>query len=330
MPNYTIQQFWKPRLPIAPVPSATLVRGWSIESDGLTTFKEAPLALSIELSSDSDPEHSPILLVSAPGAVGKSTLARQIAYETGAVYIDLAKADPVGGNTLSGGLVRSGLYPQWQAQNTAVLIDGLDEARLRVTQEAFEVFLADVVELSKGRAVPTVLFGRTGAVQDAWLLLSDTAVEIAVLEIGYYGPDASIEFAEARLRAALPDSPHRAPQRRAVQLLLERLREQTESDGDRFAGYAPVLHAVAERVAKARNPAALVAEIERGEQPVTLQTVVSSILERERGKLDTLQFDDPNLASRLYAANEQLDRLVARVYGLGQRFLASNHIRRPV
>jgi hypothetical protein len=45
-----------------------------------------------------------------------------------------------------------------------ILIDALDEARLRVTQEAFEAFLRDVDQLSR-RSMPTVLFGRTGAIR---------------------------------------------------------------------------------------------------------------------------------------------------------------------
>lgn len=314
MSNLTIQDFWKPRLHLERIPSAPLVQGWSFVNEGLETFTEAPLKLSTELSSDVDPERSSILIVSAPGAVGKSTLARQIAFATGAPYLDLAKADPVGGNTLSGGLVRSGLYPDWQAQTTTILIDGLDEARMRVTQEAFEAFLFDVSEISKDRSVPTVLFGRTGAAEYAWLVMADSASEPAVLEIGYYGPEASIDFAEARLRAARPNSAHGAVERTALELLLQRLRDQTESDGDRFAGYAPVLQAVTEWVAHERNPSALVARIKEGAQPVTLQSIVSSILDREHGKLNTLHLEEPKLFDKLYTAEEQLDRLVARVY----------------
>jgi hypothetical protein len=169
------------------------------------------------------------LLISAPGAVGKSTLARQVAFETGAVYVDLAQAEPVGSNTLVGGLVKSQLYDGWQANTVGILIDGLDEARLRVTQEAFEAFLRDVDQLSHGRSVPTALFGRTGAIQDAWLILSDTAV----LEIGYYGPEAAIDFAEAVLRASRPNRAHSITERKAIEQILARLREQTETDGDR-------------------------------------------------------------------------------------------------
>lgn len=316
MLNYSIQDFWRARLPVASAKTATLITGWMFDLAGCATFKEAPLAVSTELGAMADPQNASILLVSAPGAVGKSTLARQIAFASGAVYVDLAKADPVGGNTISGGLVKSGLYLDWQSQATTLLIDGLDEARLRVTQEAFEAFLADVVQLSRNRTVPIVLFGRTGAIQDAWLFLGDIPAEAAVLEIGYYSREAAVDFADARVRAARPSSPHAAVERRAVELLLDRIRAQTTVDGDRFAGYAPVLQAVSERVVREDNPAALVAQIEKGTQPVTLQSVINSILERERGKLNTLPFEDLTVAKHLYLPDEQLDRLVARVYGL--------------
>lgn len=316
MSDYTIQDFWRARIPASQVGAANPIAGWSVERDGFPTFKEAPLTKSTEPSSASDPQNSPIILISAPGAVGKSTLARQLAFATNAVYVDLAKADPVGGNAISGGLVRSGLYSSWQSQTTTLIIDGLDEARLRVTQEAFKAFLEDVAQLSRDRRLPTVLFGRTGAIQDAWLLLADCGVDAPVLEIGYYNEADSVDFAMARVRAMRPNSSHVAVEREAVQLLLRRLRDETVADGDRFAGYAPVLQAIAERVGREDNSAALVAKIMGGAQPITLQVVVSSILERERGKIDGLKFETDGLTGKLYLPDEQLDRLVARIYSL--------------
>jgi hypothetical protein len=314
MPDFTIENFWKPRLGTrgGQGPFDSLIDGWSFVTNGLPTFREAPLGSSPELSADADPMEASVLLVSAPGAVGKSTLAREIAFQTGAVYVDLAAAEPVGSNTLVGGLVKSGLYESWNGGSMGILIDGLDEARLRVTQEAFEAFLLDIDQLSRSRSVPIVLFGRTGAIQDAWLVLGDTAV----LEIGYYGREAATDFAEALLRAERPTSPHAAMERKAIELLLSRLREQTKVDGDRFAGYAPVLQAVAQRVIREGNASVLVAEIEAGAQPVTLKVVVSAIMERERGKLNNLQLNNPHLAETLYSPDEQLDRLIARIYQL--------------
>ena len=165
MSNYTIDNFWNQRLESStPIDSAKLILGWSFIENGLDTFKEAPLTLSAEVGTQDDPAESALLLVSAPGAVGKTTLAKQIAFATGSVYIDLSIAAPVGANTLIGDIANSGLYQDWINGSVAVLIDGLDEARLKVTQEAFDAFLLDVATQSAGRDMPTVLFGRTGAI----------------------------------------------------------------------------------------------------------------------------------------------------------------------
>lgn len=314
--DYTIENFWKHRLPISDISGATLVKGWSVEKQGLQSFMEAPLSLSGAFGEQHDPHQSSLIFVSAAGAVGKSTLARQVAFETGAIYVDLAKAEPVGANTVSGGLLKSGIISAWEREGTTLLIDGLDEARIRVTQAAFEAFLHDIANLSRNRARPIVLFGRTGAIQDAWLLLVDQAPTLSVLEIGYYGPDRAIDFAEARLRSLKPNVSSASAERHALTLIVSKLREQTETDGDRFAGYAPVLQAVADRVVAEKNPKALVAALEGGAEPVTLKTVVSAILERERGKLEPIEFEEINLKQRLYSPSEQLARLVAQRYQL--------------
>lgn len=315
MTKYGIDEFWKSRLNAISSNNAQLVKGWSLNNALLPTFTEAPLSLNEELSS-SGPQEAAILLVSAPGAVGKTTLAKQIAAVTGAIYVDLAQADPVGGNTISGGLAKSGIFNEWQCDRTALLIDGLDEARLRVTQEAFEAFLVDLAQITRNRNVPTALFGRTGAIQDSWIPLQQEEAAFALLEIGFYSEEASIEFATSYLSAKRPNSAHLEVETRAVELLIARLRSEASSDGDRFAGYAPVLQAVAERALAEDNPASLIAQIEKGERPVTLQTVVSAILERERSKLSALPLQNQAAVADLYKPEEQIARLVARVYGL--------------
>lgn len=316
MSNLTIEEFWKRRLIGNGSQPSSMVQGWSYVESGLETFKEAPLSISADFDDDSVPESTPILLVSAPGAVGKTTLAKQIAFETGAVYLDLAKSEPVGANTLSGGLVKSELYEAWKNGKSSILIDGIDEARIRVTQESFEAFLSDVADLSKERTIATVIFGRTGAIQDSWLMLAEKDVKASVLEIGYYDSAASLDFANALLQAKKPDSPHQAVREKAARLLLDQLRGQTENDGDRFAGYAPVLQAVVERVDGEDNPSALVAQIEKGPQPATIQNVASAILDREHSKLNVLSFEDTELINNLYTPEEQLNRLAAHIHKL--------------
>ena len=198
MINFTIENFWTTRLYAPYRKTGGLATGWMLVDKSVEAFKEAPLDLSDEFSYRFDPRDSPIILVSAAGAVGKTTLAREIAYHTGAIYVDLAQSEPVGGHTLTGSLVNSELYERWRDQSISVLIDGLDEARLRTKPEAFEAFIYDVYRCSKGRHLPTVLFGRSVSIQDTWLILSEK-LEVPVLEIGYFGPKASIEFAEAKI-----------------------------------------------------------------------------------------------------------------------------------
>lgn len=318
MDFFTIEGFWIPRLGVAPSPqSDDLVSGWSFEHEGPKIFLEAPLTQSLdEFGDEADPEGSPIILVSAPGAVGKSTLARQIASVTGSVYVDLAESEPVAGYTFSGGLVTSKIYSYWMDGKITALIDGLDEALLKTTTEGFEAFLTDVANVSLNRSMPTVLFGRTGAVQDAWLYLYDKCKgNVAVLEIGYYDVEKSNMLAEELLYGSYPDRQRSAVDREALALLLQGLRRQTESDGDRFAGYAPVLQAVAKHVGEEKNPFSLVTKLKQDEpMTITLHSVVDAVLKREQKKLETLQFHEPEILEKLYTPEEQLDHLISRIF----------------
>ena len=312
--HYTIDQFWKPRLNDAKSEPSSPLPGWCSLREPVETFVEAPLTPGGQFDGTDNPHDADLILVSAPGAVGKSTLAQQIAFHTQAVYLNLANAGPVGANTLTGGLVRSGLLTGWQQGDVALLIDGLDEARLRVTPEAFDEFLRDVAQLARNRALPTVLFGRTRAIEDAWLVLDDAGAEPALLEIGYYDHDGSNAFVRSRIVSQLPKTHTRRCGSMLLVCYLDGLREQADSDGDRFSGYAPVLVAVAERVARDSNPSALIQGIKSGHRAITLQGVVDAILDREHRKLRTLPFKDGSLAQQLYTKKEQLDHLVAREY----------------
>ena len=91
----TITDFWIPTLGRrnAAISMGTLPDGWRVDIARLSTFVEAPLEMPEEFRNAPSPS---ILLVSAPGAVGKSTLAREVAARTGAVLVDLAQAPAVG------------------------------------------------------------------------------------------------------------------------------------------------------------------------------------------------------------------------------------------
>jgi hypothetical protein len=242
-------------------------------------------------------------------------------------FLDLADATSVAGNYLSGGLARNGLSAAWSQNQTTVLIDALDEARLRVTPASFEDFLADVAGNAKGRTVPVVFFGRTGIIEEAWAILSDSNLSVPIFDVQFFNEKQSLDFVIEALEGASCQSTkkafaasfssHRANYVSAATRFLEGLRAAATLDGDRFAGYAPVLQAVASVLAEETNPSKLDSVILLAKQSTVLRELSDQILIRESGKLrDQLKDDfDPALLAKLYSRNEQLERLSARVLG---------------
>jgi hypothetical protein len=322
--DYSVNAFWKKRLSAIKRPSLPLpVAGWSVEPpEGNTSFVEAALALRSEAKDLSQP----IWFVAAPGAVGKSTLAREISAQTAAVYLDLASAETVAGNYLTGGLVKAGLLDSWYRGETTVLIDALDEARLRVTQNSFIDFLRDVQTMSNARSIPTVLFGRVGIVEEAWFGLADLGIECPIFDIDFFEHTQSVAFIMTALHrlsvkpafASLSSSlaHHRSRYQVAAERLVRDLESAAPSDGTRFAGYAPVLEAVATALADINNPSAIDDSAQQTIKGQILSSLADRILSRESEKLraqlpDTISSD---VKTSLYNADEQLARLSSEVY----------------
>ncbi len=321
--SYTIENFWLPRLAgILRPPSKRILPGWTTDLTPNPYFVEAETTLRAE--------HNhldvPIWFVAAPGAVGKSTLAKEISARTGAVYLDLARAETVAGNYLTGGLVKNNLLALWQKNQTTVLIDALDEARLRVTQGSFEDFLSDVEGLSHGRTVPVVFFGRVGLIEETWLVLSEEDLNCPIFDIDFFDLPRAERFVMASLeRLAREDRyhhlasglrSHKTVYESASAAFVKGLKDVSAPDGARFVGYAPVLEAVAVVLAGAGNPAALNDSVQRTMQGQVIQQLAGQILEREAKKLqDQLASVPERVREKLYAPKEQLDRLTGIILG---------------
>ena len=333
MQEFTIEEFWIPRLSVADNKASRSSRerpGWEYVDQGLDTFLQAPLKLASGYSSEHvlvDPQQSNVILVSAPGAVGKSTLAREIAFKAKAVLFDLAKVGCVGEYTISGGLSRMQLAEKFEQGHVPLVIDGLDEARMKVSQDSFKDFIRDIVDIvndSQRNCKPIALFGRTNAVDETWFWLSEFGIEAPVLEIGYYDEKQATKFAKIQAKSIRKESNEREPDGRAIELILDKLRDRLSKDGqDNFSGYAPVLMAVARQVADPKdiddnNTSRLISDIERDKKGITLSSIADTILTREQKKLDSLPFTDKTLYKKLYTPEEQVDRLIARIYDRSQ------------
>lgn len=314
---YTIADFWAERLGgLTRGSKALQVPGWSNSETTNPSFVEAKLTLREGF----DDLNQPIWFVAAPGAVGKSTLARQIAAVTSAVYLNLAEADTVAGNYLAGGLVKTGLYPQWQAEECAVLIDALDEARLRVTQSSFEDFLDDIVTMTANRKMPLVIFGRVGVIDDSWLILNEKGVSPAIFDINFFDADRASKFVLSALRRT-SETPgfqalgqnllrHGAVYEDVIRKSLASIDELAGDEGARFSGYAPVLEAVAAVISRESNPAQFSIDGGASSQAALLESLTVKILDRESEKLRAQLSDIPiETRAKLYGREEQMSRL---------------------
>ena len=321
--TYTIDDFWIPRLAnIRSDGLETTQPGWSAKSELNPLFVEADLILRDGF----DNLNSSVWLIAAPGAVGKSTLAREMSARTGAIYLDLSLADTVAGNYLTGGLVKNNLYTEWQNQTSTIFIDALDEARIRVTLQSFADFLGDIAASAKNRDAPIVLLGRVGILEDSWLVLSDCGLECPIFDIDFFDVPRAVRFVMARLdhfsqqpsytNLARNLLAHRKIYEEVVLGVVKKLERESASDGSRFFGYAPVLEAVATALSDVPNPAALDESLKSilGEQ--ILRFLVDQILDRESKKLrEQIKIAIPEHGD-LFTQQEQLSRLAGVIYGV--------------
>lgn len=308
------------------------------------------------------PQFPRVLVVSAPGAVGKSTLARQLSHTATAPYWDLAQYGPVGQGTMGGAFLATfGFTGMASVQSAltsgqlAIVIDALDEARVKVNESAFEAFVRDIAATARtAPGVSFVVLGRNQIAETTWLILTDSAVDVGFYVIEPFDREEAVEYVDRRVtrldqNAAQRVRTHAEPYRAARDLLLDGLEQAiagsqpnaaSSAEARDFVGYAPVLDAVSVLLAGETNlgqlRARLASEADGGvgsgqvDRPVALlRTVVNHILEREHGTKLVANIKPALQAvasqsgwanwNQLYTVEEQCERLVAHLLGTRYR-----------
>jgi hypothetical protein len=211
-----------------------------------------------------------VVLVSAPAAVGKTTVAKEIARRTGAPLWNLSSFQ-VGSHTYLGtlgatlGMVEAGHIVQRLADGDFLLVlDALDEAELRAGTSNFEAFLGDLTRASQEpRAKPSLVLLARGETSDLISIVFDLDdVPFAHFDIDFFDEEQAHLFIDrwldegfARADKSPAHRTHPEPFALARQLLFERVFDVFHVDSPRsgwqkesirtFVGYAPVLKAMA-------------------------------------------------------------------------------------
>ena len=302
------------QLPDCPGPQGLAIkaipRGFTYIQRGLPEFVGPDLSPRQDVEQPTVPS---IIIISAAGAVGKSTLARELAVRKRAPIWDLAGAAAVGGNSVSGQMTSAFGFDAVAEVNRLLMtgglfliVDALDEARVKANEAGYEAFVDNLVVIAKHTAkTAVVLLGRTQAAETTWLMLQEAGVSVALLSIEPFTRTQAEEYVELRIRhfddnAAKRIKDHRQPFVEARDLVFNHL-ERAVGGGDRtlsqgavreFLGYAPVLETVAVLLAKETNYADFAANLSgrlkahparQVDRPLdVLHHVVTRLLEREQ------------------------------------------------
>ena len=216
------------------------------------TQKFVPCYLS-KVEDSSSSTNKQVLIVSAPRAVGKSTLAKETAFRKNALLWDLAEAPEVGAGSLAGTLfgtlalgaaddfmefIREGIQ--------FLIIDALDEGRAKVNENSFQRLLEEIGHLADDtRDTCFVLFGRTRIAETAWLALAEKDVSVSMLSIVPFDRRQANDYIDNKVGAAIrTEAFYECRDLVFEQLAFSVTQEPSSDTANEFLHYPPVLDVV--------------------------------------------------------------------------------------
>lgn len=266
------------------------------------------------------------VIFSAPGASGKSVLAKYIANRYCGLYWDLAKIT-LGENSFHGTLFRALQPEQFQAffedikSGKAILVlDAFDEAEMISGRLGIEHLLKDLDDTTKGSIEATIfLFARTESAMFIADYCEKNEIHYSQYEIGFFEEYNAKEFIKKKLeyegKTITPTVTACIDEQFAV---INRLLGDTEVSKT-FLGYAPVLEALSKAFDEERNTVKLLESIKG--RDITSTDIIFKILEyltkREQDKLCNAlrekwitRFPEFQEWDSLYSVEEQMVRVV--------------------
>lgn len=277
---------------------------------------------------------SKLILFSAPGATGKSALAKYISRKKNALLWDLSQY-PIANHSYSGMLVEAlgakgfSCFTEGLVSGDAVLvIDALDEAEMISGRAAIETLLNDLRIATSAASCPNVvLCARTETAHFIrhFYAQEEHKLEISQYEISFFEDTAAVEFVKTKIaqnRSKNGDNRPVTPATEAcIKSLFEEIKRLLDHNDDAiksFIGYAPVLEALAVYCDEDSNTMQLVQKIQSSNCSAEIfQKIMDHILIREKGKVvngfkercsrDYPEFDNWDC---VYSVEEQLTRII--------------------
>lgn len=286
----------------------------------------------IQTKSDSNKQ---VILFSAPGAVGKTALAKHIAYQKGALYWDVAQSS-LNGTAFAGqithavgvghGAQQDELYRKLKCGECLVVLDAFDEAALISRRDGISSFLEEISGILADATAPSIIMtARTEMAQFIQSVCEEVGLRLAVYEIDYFEENEAVNFIASALefKGMAVYQEHRKNIELYISTIKNRLGE--ENNPKSFIGYAQVLSILARQLEKEYkdnprldNIASLV-QIHGGDR--LIYDIIQQLIQREESKLanfkDTIRHKykgNEDVVDMLYSKKEQLLRLQFYVF----------------
>ena len=264
------------------------------------------------------------ILFSAPGATGKSSLAKYLAYKFGALYWNLAKVK-IGTNSFAGSILSavgavnySEFITDLNSGEILLIIDALDEAEIVSGRKMINSFLTDISANLNDHRIPTVfLLARTETAQYIASFCAEAHVPFVHYEIGFFNETAAKEFILKSIAGGgIPTQPDRECTDAYYNVIKRNVMENERAS---FLGYAPVLEAIAASIKDCPNRAKLISDLESQKSCVSIiMNIMDELLDREQTEKVIPAFREKCLENHpeftewdaVYSAKEQLVRVI--------------------
>ena len=298
-------------------------------SDYIHYIEQAPFYIQPSISDIRTSVKSPSLnpkfvLFSAPGATGKSSLAKYIANRFNAIYWNLAKVK-IGTNSFAGSVlatVGASKYSEFvgdlNSGDMLLVIDALDEAEIVSGRKMISSFICDINDtLSNHKQASVFLLARTETAQYIASFCAENNISISHYEIGFFAEESAKEFIVKSVSGSntptIPDIDCAKSYYDAVK------RNITQEESASFLGYAPVLQAIAAHIKDCPNRQRLISELSNQRDCVSIITkIMDDLLIREQTEkvvpafIERCKESHPEFTDwdKVYSSEEQLVRLI--------------------
>lgn len=264
------------------------------------------------------------VLLSAPGATGKSSLAKYIAYRYDAIYWNLSKIK-IGSNCFAGSILKSvgpSNYSQFIKDlndgNTLLIIDAFDEAEIISGRKMISDFIWDINNNLNEHQMPTVfLLARTETAQYIASFCAENAISLLHYEIGFFNENSAKDFI---VKSVVGNGALTPPDIECANKYYTVIKDNiTVEESSSFLGYAPVLEAISTHIKSSSNRQRLISTLSTNKNCVSIiMSIMNDLLIREQNEKVVLAFKQKSITShpdfcdweKVYSSEEQMVRII--------------------